>query len=915
MSSNQTSIGTFSTEVNLSSNWLWASIQVWTWLFFSPERWHQYLEKSKLIYDFDLQTPCFRQWQKQGLWRLVVIGYVLSPLLSLALIALLFTTVDAESLEWLGLQIPHKQSLGFILTASLGFAWIAGLALGLLLSVALGIISTSLLLIPSALMFATVGFNPLIIILFGLILGIIANIHNTLTMQAQPWANKISDMVSSLVFGLIIAFVVIGIPLELASEASSGTVLTALGLLSTIILIWALKVPAARILLIILVLACLPFVTEESLYGGVSRGLVYGLLTACCLVLPYLLLPIIGQNTTQSSDHISIIAGVFLSSGVWAFVLGAKDRWADVTGFDLTGYILLASGFAFIGLLLSKWRPWLERPCLFVYHSILFSFDQHLKTTQKPWLRYHAAFWYQHYPWRFFLLEEHFLLIIAKNPKWAKAALDYLETACKGQHTQAWVVTAVWQALELKQLEGIEDLQSLKPIKKPSIQALKLQEIANEFKQIKTIKDNDNQIIELDNLCNVMNQLILDWAGKTQNNSYTKIAKKWLKWIHEDKQQLQQQRLDRDDIINPYMPQRPLNQGHSTFKGRKNLVRQLEVILFQQHESVFLYGQHRIGKTSLIHNLSRLLNDADKYCVVFVDLQKCIAQAQNLIDFFVFLAEDIKDELSQKYYLSVLNLIVDEHGNPKQAFEHWLNGVQKQLDKLHLILVLDEFLMLDSAIQQQEKGLDQDILSIFRNWIQHRPQFSLLIMSQRLKEFQRWPALTNNMQALHVGYLTSAEAKELICQPIADFPLKYDSDAVDYLINQSSGHPALLQALCSQIIQFKNQQDLAQRFQVCLSELQAHDKLLLEASSAVFNIFIARLSLHYDGALPCLIYIAKQAQAVTFSQLQQAEFTDLDTKLEALLNLELITEITTEQYQISIPWAKRYFASYDPNDA
>ena len=51
-----------------------------------------------------------------------------------------------------------------------------------------------------------------------------------------------------------------------------------------------------------------------------------------------------------------------------------------------------------------------------------------------------------------------------------------------------------------------------------------------------------------------------------------------------------------------------------------------------------------------------------------------------------------------------------------------------------------------------------------------------------------------------------ASARGLITNPIANFPLNYDPEAVDHLIAETRCHPCLIQLTCSALVDLKNEQ-------------------------------------------------------------------------------------------------------------
>ena len=114
--------------------------------------------------------------------------------------------------------------------------------------------------------------------------------------------------------------------------------------------------------------------------------------------------------------------------------------------------------------------------------------------------------------------------------------------------------------------------------------------------------------------------------------------------------------------------------------------------------------------------------------------------------------------------------------------------------------------------------LDGDeILSMLRHLIQHRPQFKVLLAgSYTLDEFERWSSYLINVQVVKVGYLREEEARLLVEAPVPGFALRYDPIAASRVLDLTRCHPFLLQLLCAEIVVLKNEQPPARRRQATL---------------------------------------------------------------------------------------------------
>ncbi|MFP4440489.1 MAG: helix-turn-helix domain-containing protein [Chloroflexaceae bacterium] len=65
------------------------------------------------------------------------------------------------------------------------------------------------------------------------------------------------------------------------------------------------------------------------------------------------------------------------------------------------------------------------------------------------------------------------------------------------------------------------------------------------------------------------------------------------------------------------------------------------------------------------------------------------------------------------------------------------------------------------------------------------------------------------MEAIRVSFLTPGEAYQLITNPEPDFPLDYSADAIELIIDLTSGQPNLVQHICHALVSRYNRQRFA----------------------------------------------------------------------------------------------------------
>ena len=145
---------------------------------------------------------------------------------------------------------------------------------------------------------------------------------------------------------------------------------------------------------------------------------------------------------------------------------------------------------------------------------------------------------------------------------------------------------------------------------------------------------------------------------------------------------------------NPYIAGNPVY-GDADFFGRADILRDAERILAGRGQNAFiLFGQRRIGKTSILLQLRHSL-PAGQYTVIYQDLQDWARQPMR-----VMLA-DLADEITDELELPEHNLDFDDQGRVFQ--KNFLPKVYETFSRQtqQLVLLFDEFDVLD--VVQRER--------------------------------------------------------------------------------------------------------------------------------------------------------------------------------------------------------------------
>jgi AAA+ ATPase superfamily predicted ATPase len=637
--------------------------------------------------------------------------------------------------------------------------------------------------------------------------------------------------------------------------------------------------------------------------SGVASGMVWGMVW--------------GVPSGMASGMVwGMVWGVVLGvawSVVWGMVSGVASVvvWgvASVMGLGVVSVVGLG-----VGVTINLWFPVVLFSFLILWNILLYQLEQQVTGNKFSLLRWHSAFWDEWQRLPLIGLDKHLLLVTERNPVEGKAALEYLLTISR----QRWAVQAVLIELDARSLERCANVEAIRNVHR-SLQYDELESpvstLLNIFSRISQDVDaalnqqsSYNQRLALRAVVDRLDAQLQNLT-RTSNKyapRFRPIAKSWCQIIAKYIEELAKATELRQEIDSPYIIGVPLTLEQEIFTGRNDIGTRIEqLILDRRRPPLLLYGQRRMGKTSLLNNLGKLLPNS--IIPLFVDLQGAPSSASNDAGFLYNLARGMITSAKKQSALTLPSLTREDlEKDPFTCFDEWLDKVEEALQDNTALLSLDEFEVLDSAISKGRFD-EQDVFGMLRNLIQHRPKFKILIAgSHTIEEYQRWASYLINVQVVHISYLKEDEARQLIECPVKDFTLRYEPDAVERVLQLTRCHPFLVQLLCGEIVALKNEQDPSVRRLATLADVEA---AVPEALSHGSLFFADIQNNQIDAAgLAILRFLAAQGEGAVVSRstmLQQLADVS-ESAFELLLQRELIEEVG-EGYRFQVELIRRWF--------
>jgi hypothetical protein len=273
---------------------------------------------------------------------------------------------------------------------------------------------------------------------------------------------------------------------------------------------------------------------------------------------------------------------------------------------------------------------------------------------------------------------------------------------------------------------------------------------------------------------------------------------------------------------------------HNVFTGRRDVVRQIEASLLgaAQAPTLLLQGPRRMGKTSILNQLPRLLGP--DFAPAVVDCQNPAVTGSEAT-LLRYLSKALSEGLRRRR-VSVEELRAQQLARePYAVFDEWLERVERAMPAgMRALLCLDEYERLQSAL---DAGWGAPLLDSLRHTFQHRPR--VVLMFTGAHTFQELgPAWTDRFisaRRMRVSFLRRKDVELLLTKPIPEFDMTYAPGALDALVAATSCHPFLTQAVAFELVQLMNE---AQRREATTADVEeAVGRALVSGDAYFVNVW------------------------------------------------------------------------------
>ncbi|HET9384915.1 MAG TPA: ATP-binding protein [Gemmatimonadales bacterium] len=256
------------------------------------------------------------------------------------------------------------------------------------------------------------------------------------------------------------------------------------------------------------------------------------------------------------------------------------------------------------------------------------------------------------------------------------------------------------------------------------------------------------------------------------------------------------QRSDLQPIPNPYVVGNPVRSS-SMFYGRQEDLRWIDERLSQPgNEMILLYGQRRIGKTSLLHQI-RNQRERGSILPVFVDTHGLLPMLDGDEAFYAGVARTISRELSITFATG-----------DGQAADRLLSMIQTlnlRFPACTLVLLFDEVDAMD--MKMRDGTLSSEVTSFLMSILESDSRLS--IVSTGSSDGTRlggpfWSVIAPKSIGRRIGLLSRPEGMRLIREPVGD-QIEFEDGVPERLLRLTGGHPYYAQTFCQRLVDALNE--------------------------------------------------------------------------------------------------------------
>lgn len=356
---------------------------------------------------------------------------------------------------------------------------------------------------------------------------------------------------------------------------------------------------------------------------------------------------------------------------------------------------------------------------------------------------------------------------------------------------------------------------------------------------------------------------------------------------------------------NPYITGAPVG-NTEIFVGREEVLKDvLEMVRSDNQNAIVLYGQRRIGKTSVLQKLETIILQENENCrVANFDL---MSRAKKPF-------EKVWAEL-EKRILAQFNQAVLHHGN--NSFWDRLSTLLDNDNSL-LVLLLDEFDALEEWEQPQKKQAITELFPALLKLLKQHKNFKCVFTIGRDIKHLSSKSFSQLSEIPHrkISLLEETQVDKLI--NFSEKALDWTLEAIKEVKSLTNGQAYCVQLLCEQIWNhFYSEQQRPkispQQVKKAASDILSPDIFkedLWDGLPAAGKVIVSVLSEFEEGATEAQLLEEIRTRG-GIANVMQEQLEEVPT---SLVTLDFIERVEGEKYKFRVELIRQYVQKFDPFD-
>ncbi len=236
--------------------------------------------------------------------------------------------------------------------------------------------------------------------------------------------------------------------------------------------------------------------------------------------------------------------------------------------------------------------------------------------------------------------------------------------------------------------------------------------------------------------------------------------------------------------------------------GRDNILNQLRARIKNKLGSSYLYGQRRVGKTSVVKTLQSIEKSTDNLLIIYIEAGDW-SDATGSLKSMNNLGKKICTKI-KKHNRKFDAIKIPEFNGSLNQISDFLDDVIEFDDSFNALIILDEFDRISNELFKRN-DVGQSFMLTLRA-MSNRSQFGFILVGGEKLEYilSQWQEF-NKFKPVRVDYFDKQndwdDFKKLIKDPVQGL-LEFNDKAIDFIYNQTSGNPYFTKLICIELFRY-----------------------------------------------------------------------------------------------------------------